>query len=196
MPQISASSFLDRTFRAICPQDNEWRDRARARLSELTMPFWALGDLMDLAVDLVGITRSLHPPVARKHVVVMVGDHGVATEGVSQYPVEVTGQMLRNMVNGGAGINALASQAGAEITLVFFISKFRSFFAKNLRIFLRVFRKITAIATALTTPNAPLIGLFGANIGHGKKTKVFVVNREHLCPSLLTMKQKFTSLSI
>lgn len=118
MPQISASSFLDRTFRAICPQDNEWRDRARARLSELTMPFWALGDLMDLAVDLVGITRSLHPPVARKRVVVMVGDHGVATEGVSQYPVEVTGQMLRNMVNGGAGINALASQAGAEITLV------------------------------------------------------------------------------
>ena len=39
MPQISASSFLDRTFRAICPQDNEWRDRARTRLSKLTMPF-------------------------------------------------------------------------------------------------------------------------------------------------------------
>ena len=77
-----------------------------------------------------------------------------------------------------------------------FISIFRSFFCKNLRVFLRVFRKITAVATALTTPNAPLIGLFGANIGHGKKTKVFVVNREHLCPSLLTMKQKFTSLSI
>ena len=27
------------------------------------------------------------------------------------------------------------------------------------------------MATALTTPNAPLIGLFGANIVHGKKNK-------------------------
>ena len=52
-----------------------------------------------------------------------------------------------------------------------FISKFRSFFCENLRIFLRVFRKITAVATALTTPKAPLIGLFGANIVQGKKNK-------------------------
>ena len=48
-----------------------------------------------------------------------------------------------------------------------FISIFRSFFCKNLR----VFRKITAIATALPTPKAPLIGLFGANIVQGKKNK-------------------------
>ena len=50
-----------------------------------------------------------------------------------------------------------------------FISKFRSFFCENLRVFLRVFRKITAVATTLTTLNAPLIGLFGANIVQGEK---------------------------
>ena len=118
MPHIAASSFLDSTFRQIYPQDNDWREQAKKRLSELTMPFWALGDLMDLAVDLAGITRSLKPPTARKQVVVMAGDHGVTAEKISPYPVEVTGQMLRNVVNGGAGINALAGQAGAGITLV------------------------------------------------------------------------------
>uniref|UniRef100_UPI00405715D6 nicotinate-nucleotide--dimethylbenzimidazole phosphoribosyltransferase n=1 Tax=Candidatus Electrothrix sp. TaxID=2170559 RepID=UPI00405715D6 len=110
--------YLEATFRKIFPQDSEYRDKATARLEQLTMPHWALGDLMDLAVDLAGMTRSMHPPVQRKRVVVMVGDHGVTAEGVSKYPAEVTAQMVSNFVNGGAGINALARQAGAEVAVV------------------------------------------------------------------------------
>lgn len=110
--------FLEATFRKIFPQDSEYRDKATARLEQLTMPHWALGDLMDLAVELAGMTRSLHPPVQRKRVVVMVGDHGITAEGVSKYPSEVTAQMVYNFVNGGAGINALARQAGAEVSVV------------------------------------------------------------------------------
>ena len=102
MPTNPALSFLDRTFRNIYPQDSEFRARAEERLNQLTMPPWALGDLMDLAVDLAGMSRSLNPPVARKKVVVMVGDHGVTAEGVSQYPAEVTTQMVRNVLAGGA----------------------------------------------------------------------------------------------
>lgn len=114
----SALSFLDSTFRKIYPQDHEYRQRAEERLNQLTMPHWALGDLMDLAVDLAGITRSMQPPVARKKVVVMVGDHGVTAEGVSKYPSEVTTQMVHNFIRGGAGINALARQAGAGVCVV------------------------------------------------------------------------------
>lgn len=110
--------FLKATYRKVFPQDSEYRDQASTRLNQLTMPTWALGDLMDLAVDLAGMTRSLQPPVARKEVVVMVGDHGVCSEGVSRYPSEVTTQMVYNFVNGGAGINALARQAGAGVTVV------------------------------------------------------------------------------
>ena len=110
--------FLEATFRKIYPQDSEYRDKARARLEQLTMPHWALGDLIDLAVELAGMTRSLNPPVARKKVVVMAGDHGVTAEGVSRYPSEVTAQMIYNFVAGGAGINALARQAGAEVVVV------------------------------------------------------------------------------
>jgi len=111
-------SFLDATFRAIFPQDYAYRQQAEERLNQLTMPHWALGDLMDLAVDLAGMTRSMRPEVSRKKVVVMVGDHGVTAEGVSKYPPEVTTQMVHNFVRGGAGINALARQAGAGVCVV------------------------------------------------------------------------------
>jgi nicotinate-nucleotide--dimethylbenzimidazole phosphoribosyltransferase len=111
-------SLIETTVKRISAQDQEWRTRAKERLDQLTMPHWALGRLMDLAMDLAGMTRSLEPPVGRKAVVTMAGDHGVVEEGVSKYPQEVTPQMVHNFVNGGAGINALARQAGARVVVV------------------------------------------------------------------------------
>jgi len=73
---------------------------------------------LDLAVDLAGMTRSLRPAVSRRCVVVMAGDHGVAREGVSAYPQEVTVQMVRNFLAGGAGVNVLARQAHARVLVV------------------------------------------------------------------------------
>ena len=118
MPDNNGLSFLDATIRAIYPQDSAYRQQAEERLGQLAMPHWALGDLMDLAVDLAGMTRSLNPPVARKKVVVMVGDHGVVAEGVSHYPAGVTTQMVYNFIRGGAGINVLARCAGADVLVV------------------------------------------------------------------------------
>ena len=111
-------SLLERTIKDIYPQDSDYRNRAKERLDQLALPHWSLGDLMDLSMDLAGITRSINPPVARKVIVTMAGDHGVVAEGVSKFPQEVTPQMVYNFVNGGAGINALAKQAGAEVVVV------------------------------------------------------------------------------
>jgi nicotinate-nucleotide--dimethylbenzimidazole phosphoribosyltransferase len=111
-------SLLDRTLQQIFPQDTDSRNSAKARLEQLALPYWSLGDLMDLAMDLAGMTRSMSPPVARKAVVTMAGDHGVVQEGVSKFPSEVTPQMVYNFVHGGAGINALARQVGAEVFVV------------------------------------------------------------------------------
>lgn len=111
-------NFLEQTCQKIFPQDSEFRDKAKARLEQLALPHWALGDLMDLAIDLAGITRSMQPPCQRKAVVTMTADHGVVVEGVSRFPQEVTVQMVHNFVAGGAGINALARQAGADVYVV------------------------------------------------------------------------------
>jgi nicotinate-nucleotide--dimethylbenzimidazole phosphoribosyltransferase len=111
-------SLLSETLTRIAPQDAAWRAQAQNRLDQLIMPHWALGRLMDLALDLAGITRSMSPAVARKTIVTMAGDHGVAAEGVSKYPQEVTPQMVHGFVAGMAGISALARLAGARAVVV------------------------------------------------------------------------------
>jgi len=111
-------TLLETVANSIPPADAGARARAHARLEQLSMPHWALGRLMDLAEDLAGITGSAQPPVAWKTIVTMAADHGVAARGVSRYPQEVTVQMVRNFVRGGAGINALARLAGAEVIVV------------------------------------------------------------------------------
>ncbi len=110
--------LLQEAVARIEPQDPSFRDEARKRLEQLTMPHWALGRLMDLAVELAGMTRSTRPSVERRVVVTMAADHGVVAEGVSKYPQEVTPQMVRNFLNGGAGINALARVARAQVVVV------------------------------------------------------------------------------
>ncbi|MFZ2957657.1 MAG: nicotinate-nucleotide--dimethylbenzimidazole phosphoribosyltransferase [Candidatus Ozemobacteraceae bacterium] len=116
---FSASApSLATTIAAIAPADDAWRARARRHLSNLTMPPWAMGRVMDLALDVAGMTRSLNPPLDRRAVVIMAADHGVTAEGVSPYPSEVTAQMVRNFVAGGAGINAVAGVADARVFIV------------------------------------------------------------------------------
>ena len=110
--------FFSQTLKAITPQDQDSRNKAKNRLDNLTMPHWAMGRLMDLALDLAGISGSMKPPVEKRVVVVMAGDHGVVSSGVSKYPQEVTNQMVRNFVAGGAVINAMARVARASVVVV------------------------------------------------------------------------------
>jgi nicotinate-nucleotide--dimethylbenzimidazole phosphoribosyltransferase len=111
-------NLLNETIKAITPQNATMRAKAKTRLDQLTMPHWALGRLMDMALDLAGQTGTITPDLTKKAIVVMAGDHGVVAEGVSKYPQDVTWQMVANFVNCGAGINALASQAGADVIVV------------------------------------------------------------------------------
>lgn len=111
-------TMLEETISSIQPQDGIWRAKAKERLDQLALPHWALGRLMDMAMDLAGQTGSMQPDLRKKAIVVMAGDHGVVAEGVSKYPQDVTWQMVANFVHRGAGINALAGQSGADVVVV------------------------------------------------------------------------------
>ena len=102
----------------IQPLDEDVIALARGRQLQLTKPTGSLGRLEEVAVQMAGITRSVQPVIKRKAVIVMAADHGVAAEGVSAYPAEVTPQMVLNFLHGGAAINALARQANAEVVVV------------------------------------------------------------------------------
>ncbi|OAG26829.1 nicotinate-nucleotide--dimethylbenzimidazole phosphoribosyltransferase [Thermodesulfatator autotrophicus] len=94
-------------------------ERAQKRLDNLTKPRGSLGYLEELAKQYVYITGELFPQLPlKKRVYVFAGDHGVVEEGVSAYPPEVTKQMIYNFLAGGAGINVIARQAGAEVFVV------------------------------------------------------------------------------
>jgi nicotinate-nucleotide--dimethylbenzimidazole phosphoribosyltransferase len=97
--------------------DNSSMEMARHRLDSLTKPQGSLGLLEEIAVKLAGICRGV-PVSEPKTVIVLVGDHGIAGEGVSAYPQEVTCQMVRNFLTGGAAINVLARLTGAHVAVV------------------------------------------------------------------------------
>ena len=102
----------------IQPIRNEWVERAREHTAHLAIPLRALGRLHDIAERICGILETLEPEVAAKAFLVMAGDHGVVSDGVSAFPQEVTGEMVKNFLRGGAAINALARQVGAEVLVV------------------------------------------------------------------------------
>ncbi|KAB2954191.1 nicotinate-nucleotide--dimethylbenzimidazole phosphoribosyltransferase [Heliorestis acidaminivorans] len=102
----------------IKPIDQEILDATQEHLNSLTKPLGSLGVLEDIGKQVAAIYGVFKPELTKKKVVIMAGDHGVAEEDVSCFPQEVTYQMVRNFINGGAGINVLARHAGAEIVCV------------------------------------------------------------------------------
>ena len=96
---------LYRIIRGIKPLDEKKMDQAQKRLDSLTKPKGSLGRLEDLVKQVVGITAKLKFGLKRKAIFTFAGDHGVADEGVSAFPREVTAQMVYNFLRGGAAIN-------------------------------------------------------------------------------------------
>ena len=109
---------LEEIIATIQPLDEATMQSARVRQDTLTKPRGSLGRLEELSIQLAGITGNPFPSMERKAVIVMAADHGVALEGVSAYPAEVTPQMVLNFLRGGAAINVLARQANARVVIV------------------------------------------------------------------------------
>jgi nicotinate-nucleotide--dimethylbenzimidazole phosphoribosyltransferase len=117
-PPESYAERIARTVAAIGTPDLEARARAAARQGQLTKPPGSLGRLEAVAERIASITGSDRPHLERRLVVVAAADHGVAAQGVSAYPSEVTAQMVANFLAGGAAVNVLAAHAGARVRVV------------------------------------------------------------------------------
>ncbi len=109
---------LKEIINQIKPVEDQWIQKSRERTTQLVMPARALGRLHDISERLCAIQKTLKPKVNRKAILVMAGDHGVADEGVSAYPQEVTGAMVQTFLRGGAGINAISRHVGAKVFVV------------------------------------------------------------------------------
>ena len=109
---------LEGLLERIEPADRDWEKKAWERLGSQIRPRGSLGQLEIIAARLAAIDRSLTPDLTKKIIFTMAGDHGVAAEGVSAYPQEVTAQMIFSFTQGWASINVLARCVQADIRVV------------------------------------------------------------------------------
>ena len=87
--------------------DPQQKRAIQAHLDDLTKPQGSLGRLETLGLQLAWISGSLRPADPEAYLLTFAGDHGIARQGVSAFPPEVTPQMVANIAAGGAAISVL-----------------------------------------------------------------------------------------
>jgi nicotinate-nucleotide--dimethylbenzimidazole phosphoribosyltransferase len=99
-------------------------EEIQATIDGKTKPLGALGQLEYIAKKIGRVqllssnnnNKSLS--VNKPNLFIFAGDHGVAAEGVSIAPSEVTSQMVANFAKGGAAINVFCKQLGWQLSVV------------------------------------------------------------------------------
>ena len=98
--------------------NGKFAEDAQQRLDSLTKPQGSLGRLEEFAKQLVAISEERMPVLDKKVVFTFAGDHGVADEGVSAFPKEVTPQMVLNFITAEQALMFLHVMQGLMLSLL------------------------------------------------------------------------------
>ena len=106
----------------ISPVSNAQDQMIQQKIDLKTKPLGALGLLESLALQIARVQGATLPQdtlkIAHPTLLVFAGDHGIAAQGVSIAPSEVTRQMVQNFAHGGAAINVFCRQVGFKLEVI------------------------------------------------------------------------------
>lgn len=118
--EIHKINVSDFDFKSQKKENNQtnFSQLLQEKIDSKTKPVGSLGTLETLAFQMAAVFETLNPKIIKPNIVVFAADHGIANHGVSDYPQDVTRQMVNNFLEGGAAINAFCKQNNIQLSIV------------------------------------------------------------------------------
>lgn len=113
-----SKKIIDNCINSISDLDYSAMQKAREYQSTLAMPPGSLGVLLDIGVQLAGMTGCVKNKIDSSRIIVLCADNGVVSEGVSSAPKSVTASQAVNMTKGLTGMSCLARHFGCQVQVV------------------------------------------------------------------------------
>lgn len=115
LPHVQKLDDIREILKILPEFSTDARKQAADREPILTKPAGSLGRLEEISHWMASWQGSYPPRVKSVHCNVYAGNHGVVAQGVSAYPSEVTEQMVKNFIDGGAAVNQLCGTFDVDL---------------------------------------------------------------------------------
>lgn len=91
---------------------------AKERWDSIAKPIGSFGLLEEMIQKIAAVQGTPDVDISKRTVVVMCGDHGVVSEGVTQCGQDVTAECAKAIAEGCSNINAVAAACNADVIAV------------------------------------------------------------------------------